>query len=290
MDERSEILRKHIAELALIPSEAWLSGLDDRKRRELEFHDRDRDRARIESMDGDTYERFYGNKKYYRATRGSKDYAQAWIAEACRDRIVLDYACGNGAGAISAAKAGAELALGLDISPVSVGNAGGDARAAGVSEKCVFFQADAENTRLPDGSVDVILCNGMLHHLDLAQAFPELQRILAPGGRILAIEALDYNPAIKLYRLLTPDMRTEWERAHILSLKDLRFARRFFEVGAVRYWHITSIAGPHVPWLLPALHAVDAVLTRVPGVQLLAWIFTFELLSAKRMPSIGERH
>ncbi len=278
---RASQLRTQLSEIARIPSERWFEGLDERKRTELEFHDRDRDRARAESMDADTYERFYGNKKYYRATSNSKDFIDDWIRKSCAGKIVLDYACGNGQGAIAAARSGAELAIGLDISPVSVGNATRDAAEAGVGHRCVFVQADAENTRLPDSSVDIILCNGMLHHLDLSYAFPELRRILAPGGRILAIEALDYNPAIKLYRHLTPDMRTEWEKAHILSLKDLTFARRFFELGEVRYWHILSIAGPHVPFLLPVFKAIDDVLTRIPGVRLLSWIFTFELLSAK---------
>jgi SAM-dependent methyltransferase len=280
VSERSDLLRKQIAELSLVPSEVVLASLDERKRRELAFHDATRDRARIQSMDSDTYERFYGNKKYYHATEPSKRYVEAWIAGHSRGRIVLDFACGNGAGAISAARAGAELALGLDISPVSVANAAEDAHQAGVGERCVFFQADAEYTRIPDGSVDVVICNGMLHHLDLSFAFPELRRILAPGGRILGIEALDYNPAIKLYRMLTPEMRTEWEKAHILSLADLRFARRFFRVGEVRYWHIASILGAHVPRLMGALHMVDSLLTRIPGVRLMAWIFTFELLSA----------
>ena len=44
------------------------------------------------------------------------------------------------------------------------------------------------------------MCCGMLHHLDLSYAFPELRRILSLEGKILAIEALDYNPIIKLYR------------------------------------------------------------------------------------------
>jgi SAM-dependent methyltransferase len=137
-------------------------------------------------------------------------------------------------------------------------------------------QADAENTKLPDNSVDVVICSGMLHHLDLSYAFPELRRILAPGGKILAVEALDYNPAIKLYRLLTPAMRTEWETAHILSLKDVRFARRFFNVGELRYWHVTGILAPHVSFI-PArvFDVVDAAIERIPGAQLLAWMFTF---------------
>lgn len=134
---------------------------------------------------------------------------------------------------------------------------------------------------MPDGSVDAIICSGMLHHLDLSYAFPELRRILAPGGRILAVEALDYNPAIKLYRRLTPAMRTEWEKAHILSLADLRFASRFFNIGEIRYWHILGIAAPHLGPLAPVVHAVDRVLEKVPYAQRLSWIFTFELLKAE---------
>ena len=119
----------------------------------------------------------------------------------------------------------------------------------------------------------------MLHHLDLSYAFPELRRILAPGGKILAIEALDYNPLIKLYRHLTPDMRTEWEKSHILSLNDVKFASRFFEIGDIKYWHITSYAGAYFSRLLPLFEAMDSVLVKTPGLRLMAWIFTFELLS-----------
>jgi SAM-dependent methyltransferase len=141
-----------------------------------------------------------------------------------------------------------------------------------------FVQADAENTRLPDNSFDVILCSGMLHHLDLSFAFPELRRILAPGGKILAVEALDYNPMIKLYRRLTPEMRTEWEAAHILRLSDVEFARRFFDVREMRFWHLTSIVAPHLRFIPRSVfNAIDVTLEHIPGVRLMAWIFTFVL-------------
>lgn len=276
-----DALRKSLSDLSAISDRQWIDGLDERKRKELEFHDRDRDRALIQSLDNDTYERFYGNKKYYQATGQSKAYVDKWIRREAKGKIFLDYACGNGANAIKAAKAGAALSVGLDISAVSVANATRDAADAGVSANSCFVQADAENTKLPDSSVDAIVCSGMLHHLDLGYAFPELQRILAPGGVILGVEALDYNPFIKLYRMLTPDMRTEWEKAHILSLKDLRFAKKFFELGEVRYWHVLSIIGGKFPILLPLLDSLDVVLTRIPGLQLMAWIFTFELKSKK---------
>ena len=270
-------LRDHLAQMGAITNAEWMATLNERKRTELEFHDRDRDRKAIKNLDQDTYERFYGNKKYYDATYESKDYVDNWIKSHAPGKVFLDYACGNGDGAIKAAKAGAGLAIGIDISSVSVGNARNDAAAAGVSGNTAFVQADAENTKLPDGSVDYVLCRGMLHHLDLSFAFPELRRILAPGGKILAVEALDYNPFIKLYRAMTPAMRTEWETAHILSLKDLRFAERFFDIGDVKYWHILSIAGPHIRPLMPLLVAMDRALTALPAMRLLAWIFTFEL-------------
>lgn len=273
----TDTLRAHLLELSRIPDSEWLASLDERKRRELEFHDRDRDREAIAQLDQDAYERFYGNKKYYGSTGQSKRYVDDWITAHARGAIFLDYACGNGEGALKAARAGAALAIGLDISRVSIANATADAATAGLANT-YFVQADAENTRLPDASVDAILCRGMLHHLDLSRAFPELRRILRPGGRLLALEALDYNPLIKLYRRLTPDMRTDWEKAHILSLRELRYARQFFAVQSVCYWHITSIAAPHMPALLPAFDAIDSVLTRIPFVQLMAWMFTFELI------------
>lgn len=124
----------------------------------------------------------------------------------------------------------------------------------------------------------------MLHHLDLSYAFPELRRILKPGGRILAVEALNYNPLFKLYRRLTPLLRTQWEKNHILSLRDVAFARRFFEVRDVRFWHLATLLT--VPlrktaFFAPALRvaeAVDSVLLRLKPFSLLAWMFSFEMV------------
>lgn len=273
-----EQLIRHLDGLSEITNEQWLASLNLRKKRELEFHNRDRDRNLIESLDQDTFDKFYSNKKFYSTVKKSTDYQEAWIKRHGENKVFLDYACGNGANAIRAAQFGAKLAIGFDISDVSVANAAKDAKSKGLGNT-YFFQADAENTQLPDSCVDTVVCSGMLHHLDLSYAFPELRRILAPGGRILAIEALDYNPFIKLYRQLTPDMRTDWEKAHILSLKDVRFAKRFFDIGEIRFWHVTSYAGAYIPMLLPMFEVLDGLLVRIPGVRLLAWIFTFELLS-----------
>jgi len=69
-------------------------------------------------LHGDNYKKYYGNRKYYKATGLSKAYVDAWIKENVMNRVFLDYACGNGGNAIKAAKEGSKLAIGLDISPV----------------------------------------------------------------------------------------------------------------------------------------------------------------------------
>lgn len=265
-------------------SDVWYDSLNQRKRAELEFHNRDRDTAFTASLPQDTYEMLHGNKKYYLTTQTSRDYVQNWIATEAKGRVFLDYACGNGVNAIYAARSGAALSIGLDISDVSVQNAQKDADRLELGN-ALFVQGDCENTGLPGNSIDVIVCSGMLHHLDLSYALPELRRILKNGGKILAVETLNYNPLIKLYRIFTPAMRTEWEKAHILSLKDVRFAKRFFDVGQIRFWHILSFFAAFLhksPTIMKVILKIfdgcDRFLTRIPCVRLMSWQFTFELI------------
>ena len=274
-------LNSHIDKIDKISEQSWKDSLVARKIKELEFHDRDRNSNFVKSSEAnDTYEKFYGNRKYYNITQRSKSYVNNWIKTKSKDKIFLDYACGNGSNAILAAESGALLSLGLDISSLSIKNAKAISGKKNLNN-IRFFQADAENTLLPNDSIDVIICSGMLHHLDLSYAFYELRRILKPGGVILAVEALDYNPAIKIYRLLTPSMRTDWEKAHILSLKDIRFAKRFFKIGEIRYWHVIGYLAGKFPFLNKIFEITDKILEKIPFLNLLSWMFTFELIKTK---------
>ena len=140
-----------------------------------------------QTSEGDTFEKFYGNKKYYSVVKRSNDYVENWIKTESNGKVFLDYACGNGTNARLAAKNGALLSLGLDISSVSIENAKKFAAEENLNN-VRFFQADAENTLLEENSIDAIICSGMLHHLDLSYAFPELRRILKPGGKFYCME------------------------------------------------------------------------------------------------------
>ena len=109
----------------------------------------------------------------------------AWWPEHGERPVVLDAGCG---GALSA------LALfegvlpdvryvGVDISDAV------DVAAARFAERGIdagFVQADLNRIPLPDGSVDVLFSEGVLHHTDSTRdALLATARLLAPGGRYL---------------------------------------------------------------------------------------------------------
>jgi SAM-dependent methyltransferase len=267
---------------------AWFRNLEVRKQEEAEFHDsaravdEDHHSARSEApcVHG---ENDGSNERFYEADRPVRSYVKNWIERTVPGKSFLDYACGNGGKAIEAARAGAKLAVGIDISPVSVKNAARNAQGAGVANRTRFLQRDCEATGFPDNSFDSCLCSGMLHHLDLAIAFPELHRITAAGGRILCHEALGYNPVIQWYRNRTPHLRTAWEKDHILTLRDVTFAKRWFHVENVRFHLMAAPAAILAPAVVRGAamrlgRALDTVLTRIPMLQRLSWMFTFELV------------
>jgi SAM-dependent methyltransferase len=266
-------------------SAEWMEQLDPRKREEIEFHNFEREKDDPAVKRNQIKLNVHANKKYYTISSASQDYVNHWLGLHVPGKVFLDYACGNGGLTIKAGKLGAQVSIGLDISDVSIKNARASAQAEGLADRCFFIQGDCEATELPDSSVDVVLCTGMLHHLDLNRAYPELFRILKPGGRLLAVEAFGHNPAIQLYRNLTPHLRTDWEKRHILKRRDIRHAQRFgFAYGEIRYWHLFALGA--VPFrntvLFPALRRTmdlfDRIALSLPGIRLMAWQVTFELI------------
>lgn len=279
---RDELLAT-LREIDRTGDNAWLADVEERKAEEARFHDEKVDRHGKARDAEDLQEKTRGNKRFYSTVEKSRQHTLDWIASHSAGKVVLDYACGQGALAMHAAKSGADLAIGLDISRTSILNARTDAESDGLAANTFFLQGDCEATGMPDNSVDIMICSGMLHHLNVEEAFPEMCRVLKPGGVCLAIEALDYNPIVKAYRLLTPGLRTEWEKHHILSHDELQLSKQYFDVKNVRYWHLASIAASvlrKTPLFRPALtlgNAIDAVILRIPLVQRMAWQFSFEL-------------
>lgn len=274
-----DAIRQAVAKIeSKTTSEEWFNSLEDRKKEEAEFHDF--------SHDEDTA---LDNKKFYTTNRVSHEYLQNWLKSNSKDKVFLDYACGNGVESVKVAKYGARLVMGIDISPGSVANAKALAEKEGVADKCLFFVGDCENTELPESCIDVVLCAGVLHHMNLDFVYPELQRIMVPGGKLLAVEALNYNPVIRAYRMRTPEMRTDWEKDHILDLDDVDHAKKYFSVEELNFWHLTSFLAAFfrkIPVVFPVMlgifNLMDSILTKVPYLQRWSWQFTFVLSNNKK--------
>lgn len=281
--DKKELLKK----LEILNGRKLSPDLEERKIQELKFHEEYRSKQLGVSNGCLTQEKiswqvfknvYHQRRKLYSTNRfSSNNYIKKWIDTYSPGKIFLDYACGNGDQVIQAAKVNAELAIGIDLCGTSIRNARKCVAEEGLTGNTYLLQGDCENTGFPDNSIDTIVCFGVLHHLDLSYVFYELRRILKPGGVILALEPLNYNPFIKLYRHITSKMRTEWEKAHILSYKDIRFAERFFTVKNIRHWNLFTICGMYIPFALTFFTRMDNILLRLPLVKMMSWMISFEM-------------
>jgi ubiquinone/menaquinone biosynthesis C-methylase UbiE len=100
------------------------------------------------------------------------------------DRVV-DVGCGPGAAVREAARRGARV-TGVDPAPVMLRLARTLTRDR---PAITWAEGTAEDLRQPDGSATVLWSVATVHHwTDVTAGLAEVKRVLAPGGRFLAIE------------------------------------------------------------------------------------------------------
>lgn len=121
---------------------------------------------------------------------------------------ILDYGCGTGDSALKYIESGASV-CGIDISDIYVDKAIKLMLENGVPRDRFEFEVmDAHNLRYPDEKFDMVIGNGILHHLEIELAMAEIYRVLKEHGRVILFEPLADNPLLKLFRRLTPEART----------------------------------------------------------------------------------
>jgi SAM-dependent methyltransferase len=158
----------------------------------------------------------------------------------------------------------------LDISSGSVEVAARRARLHGVSDRCSFVVGEAERLPFADGSFDVVVGKAVLHHLDVALAAAELERVMRPGARAAFTEPLGTNPVLG------------WARDHIpypgknpvgddepLTDEVLVAWQGPFELASKREIQLLSMAGRALGRRPPAwlVRADDALLARFPRLR-----------------------
>ena len=185
-----------------------------------------------------------------------------------RGRDVLEVGCGLGVLSTLLARSGARVHA-FDISPRSIEVARRRAELHGVADAVELTVAAGEEMPYADESFDVVVGKGVLHHLDVTLAAPELHRVLRPGGRAAFSEPLGTNPVIAFARDHIPyphkhprgaDVPLDYETIRAWGAPFREFEYREIELlCAIR--RALGITRP-----MPALaRADDRILERVPA-------------------------
>ena len=117
--------------------------------------------------------------------RGPVARLAAELADVRAGERVVDLGCGPGAAVREAARRGA-AAIGVDPAPVMLRFA----RWLTLGRRSVtWLRGSAEAVPVGDGCADVVWSIATVHHWsDVGAGLAEVRRVLAPGGRFLAIE------------------------------------------------------------------------------------------------------
>lgn len=247
--------------------------MTERLDRESHFHDEFR---AVHLHSGDP--KYSAYKKWYRAGDSGKKWLDARLRRDLPGRKALDFACGDGHIAVEMAQVGGDV-VGIDISPASVDLARRAAAEAGVN--ATFAVMDALATDFADDTFDVIVCAGVIHHMDPVAAYRELARIVKPDGVVYAIEGLGHNPLINLYRKKTPHLRSPDEQP--LRRWEVEAAHASFQSAKFRFFSLFALASapfertPVGKPLKTILGLLDQIALRIPAIQYQAWMVGMEL-------------
>jgi SAM-dependent methyltransferase len=100
------------------------------------------------------------------------------------ESVIVELFCGRGNGLKALASLGFQSLSGVDLSETLLRTFDGQAR---------LYVGDCRELKLPDGSIDVVVVQGGLHHLpdlptDLEKTLREVRRVLRGDGRFVVVE------------------------------------------------------------------------------------------------------
>ncbi|HSD47519.1 MAG TPA: class I SAM-dependent methyltransferase [Pyrinomonadaceae bacterium] len=142
-----------------------------------------------------------------------------------KDKVVIDFGCGDGEDAVEVAARGAKRVIGVDIRERALANARKRAEARGVSDVCVF-------TTQTDDKADVILSLDAFEHFDdPAEILRIMRRLLKDDGCIIAA----FGPT--WYHPLGGHLFSPFPFAHLIFTEKslIRWRSDFKTDGATRF-------------------------------------------------------
>ena len=99
--------------------------------------------------------------------------------------VILDAGCGVGGASIWLAEHSDATYMGITISPLQVKHAETYAKNRGVEKRVSFSAQDFHKTSFADNTFDAVFFIESSCYADIKKLFPEMMRILKPGGKII---------------------------------------------------------------------------------------------------------
>ena len=269
----------HVKKIENRSEHDFINTLEERKIEEINHSDTIHAPKEITGKTDEQIKIAAKSRPVYETNIKVRNYISNWIEKEVRNKVVVDLACGSGEVTKIICQNSPTLVIGTELAPLTVKT--NREKFATYFKNVYFILDDAEKSELPSNFADIIICSGMLHHVDLEKAISEIKRILKPNGKMFAIEALKHNPVFNWYRKSTPQSRTHWEAAHILGINDAKYISKHLQLKKIKYWQLFSILAIFFPkkirnFFLKIFNSIDSVILRIPYIQLMAWIFTLE--------------
>lgn len=193
-----------------------------------------------------------------------------------KGKKLLEYGCGTGwITAELAAMAG--FIESFDISDEAIGKTSELLKKHNLDKNCCLKVMSAEKLDYSENTFDIVIGFAILHHLDLALAIPELNRVLKPDGVAYFAEPLGYNPFINYYRKITPQYRTSEERPLIFE-ELFKFTRNFKYLRHKEYYLVSLL--PFVLLYIPRLKNLYYKISKV--------CFKIDQKLLERFPALGK--
>ena len=193
----------------------------DNLTREAQFHDA---RANVESE---------GDQRLGYVYSSMQDVMQIPVARCDSDaRSVLEVGCYLG---INSHQFSNKKYLGVDISPAAIEIASNK----NTNRRHQFLVHDANHLEQLDSEFDYVFGNGVIHHLNLDAFSKGLSNILSESGKAVFFEPMTGPFYLRLFRWLTPRLRTEDE--HPLKHADLKKFEQTFDVEIEYYGFVRPI-------------------------------------------------
>ncbi|MFC1789845.1 class I SAM-dependent methyltransferase [Patescibacteria group bacterium] len=261
--------------------------MEERKQKEIEYYDRSAERILKESSRKKWEGDFEG---FNPLLLESFQYCYTWLSKNSKNKVILDFGCGNGIHSVLPAKSGAKKVIGIDLSEESLKLARERIKREKLEDNVEFLSMDCEKLNFPNNSFDIIFDGGTFSSLDLKKTFPELARVLKSDGYFLGIETFGHNFFTNLKRKINKliGKRTQWAEEHILKMNDLKFAKNYFNKIEIQYFHLISwmafpfLKLPGGKYLLKFLETIDKVLLKASFFKKYSFKVVFILSDPKK--------